>query len=175
VDSTIDDALSRGQAPQAAPLTLGLLSDGGDAQVRRAARDGVVTLSELRGRPIVLNFWASWCKPCAVEAPALAKAAEQHEDALFLGVDVQDIRADAREFLRKYGLHYPSVRDGSKETMLEWGVTGLPETFFLTADLRVAGHVVGALGEEQLAAGIAAARAGKPLRTQQGGEFRDVQ
>jgi cytochrome c biogenesis protein CcmG/thiol:disulfide interchange protein DsbE len=171
VDSTIDDALSRGQSPPAQPLTLGVLDDGGDAQVKRAlADDRLVSLDELRGRPIVLNFWASWCDPCAVEAPDLAKAAEAHDDVLFLGVDVQDVRADGREFLREFGLDYPSVRDGTKDTMREWGVTGLPETFFLTADGNVAFHVVGVAEARQLEQGIAAARSGDSRGPQQGGE-----
>ena len=174
VDSSIDSALERGEAPPAQPLSLGLLDDGGDPQVSRAARDGLVSLEELRGRPIVLNFWASWCDPCAVEAPDLARAAEREEDVLFLGVDVQDIRSDAREFLREFGLDYPSVRDGTKETMREWGVTGLPETFFITSDGRVAGHVVGVAESQQLADGIAAARSGRPTGLRQGGEQRGL-
>jgi cytochrome c biogenesis protein CcmG/thiol:disulfide interchange protein DsbE len=174
VDSTIDSALARGEAPPAQPLALGLLSDGGDAAVRRAAADGTVDLRELRGRPIVLNFWASWCDPCAIEAPDLVKAAEENEDVLFLGVDVQDIRGDAREFMREFGMEYPSVRDGTKDTMREWGVTGLPETYFITAEGNVAAHVVGVVRPEQLEQGIEAARSGNASDAQQGGQRRDV-
>ena len=174
VDSTIDSALARGEAPPAQPLALGLLDDGGDPAVKRAAADGTVELSELRGRPIVLNFWASWCDPCAVEAPDLVNAAQENDEVLFLGVDVQDIRGDAREFMREYGMSYPSVRDGSKDTMREWGVTGLPETYFLTAEGNVAAHVVGVVSPEQLEQGIAAARSGKASDAEQGGERRQV-
>jgi cytochrome c biogenesis protein CcmG/thiol:disulfide interchange protein DsbE len=174
VDSTIDSALARGEAPPAQPLRLGLLQDGGDAAVKRAAQDGTVELEELRGRAIVLNFWASWCDPCAIEAPDLVRGAKANPDVLFLGVDVQDIRGDAREFARKYAMSYPSVRDGAKDTMREWGVTGLPETYFLTKDGRVAAHVVGVVDPAQLAEGIAAAESGRAIDAEQGGERRDV-
>jgi cytochrome c biogenesis protein CcmG, thiol:disulfide interchange protein DsbE len=174
VDSTIDSALARGEAPPAQPLALGLLEDGGDPAVKRAAADGTVDLTELRGRPIVLNFWASWCDPCAVEAPDLVNAAQENDEVLFLGVDVQDIRGDAREFMREYGMSYPSVRDGSKDTMREWGVTGLPETYFLTAEGNVAAHVVGVVSPAQLEQGIAAAKSGKASDAEQGGERRQV-
>jgi cytochrome c biogenesis protein CcmG/thiol:disulfide interchange protein DsbE len=174
VDSTIDSALARGEAPPAQPLALGLLEDGGDPAVKRAAADGTVDLTELRGRPIVLNFWASWCDPCAIEAPDLVNAAQENDEVLFLGVDVQDIRGDAREFMREYGMSYPSVRDGSKDTMREWGVTGLPETYFLTAEGNVAAHVVGVVSPEQLEQGIVAAKSGKASDAEQGGERRQV-
>lgn len=175
VDSTIDSALAQGEAPPAAPLSLDLLEDAGEAEVARAAADGKVTLEELEGQPIVLNFWASWCDPCAVETPDLVEAAEANPDVLFLGVNVQDIRGDAREFIEEFGMNYPSVRDGSKETMRDWGVSGLPETYFLTEDGRVAAHVVGVVSPEQLEQGIAAAEAGQPLGAERGGESRSVE
>lgn len=174
VDSTIDSALARGEAPPAQPLNLDLLESAGDEPVELAASDGKVSLDELRGRPIVLNFWASWCDPCALETPDLVEAAEANRDVLFLGVNVQDIRGDAREFIEEFEMDYPSVRDGSKETMRDWGVTGLPETYFITDDGRVAAHVVGVVGPEQLDAGIEAARSGRPVGAEEGGERRDV-
>jgi thiol-disulfide isomerase/thioredoxin len=62
-----------------------------------------VALRSLRGRPVVLNFWASWCIPCAHEAPRLVAAAKVHESrVLFMGVDVKDFSSDARKFLRRF-------------------------------------------------------------------------
>ncbi len=82
-------------------------------RARPALADGEVALAELRGTPVVLNFWASWCIPCREEAPHLAAAARAHRrDVAFLGLDVQDLTGDARGFLRKLRVPYPSVRDG---------------------------------------------------------------
>lgn len=122
---------------------------------RRSLRDGQLRLSELRGHPIVLNFWASWCIPCKAEAPRLAASANQHHGrVLFLGVDIQDFKSDARAFLRRSHANYPSVRDGGSATYNDYGLTGLPETFFIDADGRVAAHSVGEVSRSELEAGI---------------------
>ena len=165
-NSTIDDALSRGEAVPAPGFTLAALADGRDAGAAwsQAAADGAVSLSELRGTPLVLNFWASWCDPCRAEAKVLERAWKQQSggDVLFLGLDAQDAREDARDFIAQFGLTFPHVRDPGNDTQREWGVTGLPETYFIAADGRVVGHVIGTVDDEQLRDGIAAAKAGRP-------------
>jgi cytochrome c biogenesis protein CcmG/thiol:disulfide interchange protein DsbE len=174
-DRTIDDALSDGIAVAAPALELPPLSGpDGPAAWRDAARDGSVALAELRGSPIVVNFWASWCDPCAAEAEVLERGwrAARADGVLFLGVDTQDNREDARDFIAQFGLTFPHVRSSGRETDREWGVTGLPETFFVDADGRVAGHVIGTVDDAQLAQGIAAARAGRPRGAARGGERR---
>ena len=149
-DRTIDDALSRGEAVAPPGFTLAALAQGspsGAAQAawQRAARDGKVSLDELRGTPLVLNFWASWCDPCRAEAERLERAWQDsgRDEVLFLGLDAQDAREDARDFISQFGLTFPHVRDPGNDTQRAWGVTGLPETFFLAADGRVVGHVIG--------------------------------
>jgi cytochrome c biogenesis protein CcmG/thiol:disulfide interchange protein DsbE len=178
-DRTIDDALSRGEAVAPPGFSLATLAGGepsGGAAMAwsRASRDGEVALDELRGTPVVLNFWASWCDPCRAEAELLERGWRDagRGDVLFLGLDAQDASEDARDFIGQFGLTFPHVRDPSNDTSREWGVTGLPETFFLGADGLVVGHVIGSVSAEQLRAGVAAARAGRPQSVARGGEQR---
>jgi cytochrome c biogenesis protein CcmG/thiol:disulfide interchange protein DsbE len=112
---------------------------------------GSLSLAELEGRPVVLNFWASWCAPCRDEAPMLVRAHEEHGDAIsFVGVDIRDGRTDALEFEKSYGMEYPSVRDESLEIFDDYGLTGQPETFFIDAEGVIVDHVPGALTEDLL-------------------------
>jgi cytochrome c biogenesis protein CcmG/thiol:disulfide interchange protein DsbE len=173
-NSSIDDSLSRGQAITPPGFDLARLADGRDAPAawQRASADGRVTLDELRGTPLVLNFWASWCDPCRAEAKVLERGYEQSDGVLFLGLDAQDAREDARDFIGQFGLSFPHVRDPGNETQRAWGVTGLPETYFIAADGRVVGHVIGTVDDGQLRDGVAAARAGRPQSADQGGEQR---
>jgi cytochrome c biogenesis protein CcmG/thiol:disulfide interchange protein DsbE len=175
-NSTIDDALSRGEAVPAPSFTLSALADGQDAggAWSRAAADGDVSLSELRGTPLVLNFWASWCDPCRAEAKVLEAAWKQQSGVLFLGLDVQDAREDARDFIDQFGLTFPHVRDPGNDTQRAWGVTGLPETYFIDAQGRVVGHVIGTVDEAMLREGVAAAEAGRPAGAEEGGDQRPV-
>ncbi len=124
--------------------------------VRAALADGRVSVHELGGYPVVLNFWASWCIPCKTEAPRLAAAAKAHKgEVIFLGIDVQDFKSDARRFLTKYKANYVSVRDGGDSTYSAYGLTGLPETYYLDAQGRIVAHDIGQLSREDLETGIA--------------------
>lgn len=92
-----------------------------------------VRLADFAGRPVVVNFWASWCVPCREEAPVLQQTYERYrgQGLVVLGIDVNDFREDARRFMRKYGMTYPVVYDGKGSTIGKWGVRGFPETFFV--------------------------------------------
>ena len=125
------------------------------ADLRPALDDGRVTSSELRGRPFVVNFWASWCRPCKAEAPRLAAAARTHAgEVVFLGVDVQDFTSDARRFSREVDAPYVSVRDGGNKTYADYGLTGVPETYYVDARGRILGHTVGEVSAAELATEI---------------------
>ncbi|HEX2051903.1 MAG TPA: TlpA disulfide reductase family protein [Actinomycetota bacterium] len=112
---------------------------------------GELGLEELRGKPVVLNFWASWCVPCEDEAPMLRRAHRRYGDRVaFVGVDVRDARSDALAFVERYGLTYPSVRDERQEIYRDYGLTGQPETFFIDADGTIVEHVNGPLTDAGL-------------------------
>lgn len=89
-----------------------------------------------RGTPLVVNFWASWCVPaCWNEAPRLEAAWRKYQgQILMVGVNFQDEEADANAFLDRFGKTYPSVQDRNGAVGIEWGVFGVPETFFIRGD-----------------------------------------
>jgi cytochrome c biogenesis protein CcmG/thiol:disulfide interchange protein DsbE len=90
------------------------------------------------GRPAVVNFWASWCGPCADEAPVLQDAARRYGDRItFVGIDVQDLDADAQAFLRKYGITYTNGSGNAGPISVQYGMRGVPETYFIASDGRL--------------------------------------
>jgi cytochrome c biogenesis protein CcmG/thiol:disulfide interchange protein DsbE len=129
-----------------------------DIQVRPATdfivpqlSGGTFRLSEQRGHPVVVNFWASWCPPCQDEARAFESAWQVYRGrgVVFLGIDVWDKDADARAFINQFGLTYPNGLDTSATTV-EYGVTGIPETFAIDSQGRVIRHWVGPMDAVQL-------------------------
>jgi cytochrome c biogenesis protein CcmG/thiol:disulfide interchange protein DsbE len=105
---------------------------------------GSLALGDLRGKPVVLNFWASWCGPCRDEAPMLNAAARRYEGRVnIVGVNIKDSRTDALEFARRYGYAFPSVVDSDGRIFDDYGLTGQPETFVIDAQGRVFQHVQG--------------------------------
>jgi cytochrome c biogenesis protein CcmG/thiol:disulfide interchange protein DsbE len=128
------------------------------ASARTSLTNRRVSLLELRGTPVVVNFWASWCIPCGREAPRLNASASAHRgEILFLGIDVKDFSSDARKFLRKHKVNYVSVRDGGGGVYGDYGLTGLPETYFLDRRGRIVAHVIGEISREQIEDGVQAA------------------
>jgi cytochrome c biogenesis protein CcmG/thiol:disulfide interchange protein DsbE len=123
--------------------------------LNRIDRPGKLQLASLRGKVVVLNFWASWCYPCKQEAPALAAAAKRWRGrVVVLGVDVNDFVGDARRFARKYGLNYPLVHDNHNVTSPKYGLTGLPETFFIDRRGKVVEHVPGEVRAAEIRDGV---------------------
>lgn len=110
-----------------------------------------------RGRPIVLNLWASWCGPCEAEAPLLRRASENAGDkVVFIGVDVRDARRAAAEFLDRHGIKFLNVADPAGATEVATRTRGLPTTLLIDRRGRVTATVTGALSEQQLAAHLRA-------------------
>lgn len=92
-----------------------------------------LSLEDLRGRVVVLNFWASWCVPCRVEHPALLQAHNTYDpaEALVVGVVYQDSRRNAQRFLDRFGGGWASVLDPGTRVAIDFGVYGVPETFVI--------------------------------------------
>lgn len=177
-DTGIDDSLARQEKPAAPGFELPVLHRGARlaARLRGPMADGNVALDELRGRPVVLNFWASWCIPCQEEAPLLERAwrRSRRDGVLFVGLNMQDATEDARKFIAQFDNSYLNIKDKGNDVAREYGVTGLPETFFITGRGEIVGHVIGVVSEQQLRAGIDAARAGRTMGPDTGGETRPL-
>jgi cytochrome c biogenesis protein CcmG, thiol:disulfide interchange protein DsbE len=181
--TSIDDALSRGQTTIAPSFRLAVLQAGSlgmplEPKVAGVFRKRTVALSDLRGTPVVLNFWASWCVPCQEEASTSERAWRQQargRGVLFLGLDMQDVTTDAHSFIRHYAIDYPNVRDPSNDVARIFGVTGVPETFFIGSGGQIVGHIIGASSIAQLTDGINAALAGHVQHARKGGEQRPLQ
>ena len=107
----------------------------------------VVRLSDFRGQPVVINFWASWCAPCRAEAPTLEETHQRYADrgVVILGINLWDSEEAAAEFRKVFGQTYPSGPDPNGKIAIEYGVSGIPETFFITPDGNVAAKFVGPL------------------------------
>jgi cytochrome c biogenesis protein CcmG/thiol:disulfide interchange protein DsbE len=139
--TTIDDALAAGSRPPAPDITLPVLVSGpGLPPVGQDA-----SLSDLRGKVVLLNLWASWCGPCKDEAPVLERIWNRYKDrgVVVLGIDIQDLTADALAFIEEYGLTYPSLRDGSDDSKTSLEATGVPETYLIDRKGRIALHLAG--------------------------------
>jgi cytochrome c biogenesis protein CcmG/thiol:disulfide interchange protein DsbE len=114
--------------------------------LRRLDTNGTLALASLRGKPVVLNFWASWCVPCKGEAKMLEDAWQRYrsQGVVFVGIDWHDVKSDARRFLDHHGVTYPTVLDGSGSITDRYGVVGVPETYFIDRRGRLVGeHIVG--------------------------------
>jgi len=110
-----------------------------------------VSLESLRGKVVMLNFWASWCVPaCYDEAPALERTWLQYKDkgVMVVGVDIQDREEAAKKFLAQFGHSFPNAPDPAGRVAVDYGVYGVPETFFIDRKGRVRFKQVGALTDE---------------------------
>jgi cytochrome c biogenesis protein CcmG, thiol:disulfide interchange protein DsbE len=154
--------LGRGQATRPQPLTPpSSISTAAKAYppgtpapaLRLPGLDGrPVDLAALRGRPVVVNFWATWCEPCVREFPLLGQAAATHRpDRLaVVGVLTNDRPAAARAFVRRHHATWPVGIDPNATTAGRWGAVGLPHTYFVRADGTLASHQLGELTRDAL-------------------------
>lgn len=127
---------------KAAPeCTLKALTDGGES----------VSLDQLKGRPVVLNFWATWCYPCEAEHGVLQSAARSYADQVhFVGVIYQDEPTRVSTYLKQRGGAYPQLIDNASRCAIDFGVAGVPETFFIDETGRIIDKHVGPLTPDAL-------------------------
>jgi cytochrome c biogenesis protein CcmG/thiol:disulfide interchange protein DsbE len=118
-----------------------------------------MSLAALRGRPVVVNFWASWCAPCDEEHPVLTQAARSLAgDVHFVGVVYEDTEPNAAAYLKQRGSAFPSLVDPGSRTAIAYGVFGVPETYFIDAQGTIVSKFVGPLRPETLEALVEKAR-----------------
>jgi cytochrome c biogenesis protein CcmG/thiol:disulfide interchange protein DsbE len=147
---TLDEQVARAQLPSApdAGQALPVLSGAGRG-----------SLASLRGKVVVLNFWASWCEPCQVEAPLLERAQSRLErsGATVLGVTYLDASPDSQRFARHYHLTYPNLRDNSGSFAHAYGTDQLPESFIIDRQGRIAAISRGEIDQAFLKRAVALA------------------
>jgi len=127
---TLDELVASGHYPKAPNASTRLPVLGGD---------GESTLASLRGKVVVLNFWASWCQPCEQEAPLLERTQSKLDriDGTVLGVTYLDATPDSRSFVRRYHLSYPNLRDNTGSFAHSYGTDQLPESFVIDRRGRI--------------------------------------
>jgi cytochrome c biogenesis protein CcmG/thiol:disulfide interchange protein DsbE len=139
----------------ATSFTKGQRTKPADFDLDRLAAPGSLKLSSLRGKVVVVNFWASWCVPCKSEAPRFQSAFERYKDRVeFVGVDTSDYSGDAGQFLERYGVTYPNVRDPDRSVLGKYGGMPIPRTFVISPDWQVTGYIFGEARSEEIESAI---------------------
>ena len=140
-DTSIDDAISKGKRVAAPTARLPVLGAGGER-----------SLADYKGKVVVLNFWASWCRPCTEELPLLERThrAISGRNALVLGANYQDVSTSALDFVRRFKLTYPSLRDRDGEFADRYGSRAFPETFVVDRRGRIAAQRRGPVDQKWL-------------------------
>ena len=135
-----------------------------------------LSLTDLRGKVVFLNFWASWCPPCRAEARDLEAAWKGYKDKniVFLGIDMQDTEKDALAYIEEFQITYPNGRDASGKISIDYGVWGIPETFFIDPEGRITYKHVGGLGSPIIVSKLDEARRGLVSTKEGKGAYQSI-
>ena len=113
------------------PATAAVVGRPAPAFQLQSLAGGAVSLADYKGRPVIVNFWATWCEPCKQEMPALQAESDGTPDLVVLGVDNVESAVKVRPFVDQLGLHFPILLDQDGSVVERYQVTGLPTTFFI--------------------------------------------
>jgi cytochrome c biogenesis protein CcmG/thiol:disulfide interchange protein DsbE len=143
----INTNATRPEVGQAAPDFDVEFFDGYEWETRPVA-----SLEEMRGRPVVLNFWASWCVECRYETDVLEQAWRQYRDqgAVFLGVAYADVEPNSIAYMEEFGVTFPHAPDLGTDISQEYEITGVPETFFIDRDGVIRHVQIGPLNQQTM-------------------------
>lgn len=151
---------------QPAPeFTLGIMAEADSLDRGNGGNGDTVRLAELRGSVVIVNFWASWCLACREEHRALSETAEQYRErgVQFLGVLYKDVPRDARAWIaRMGGQSYPTLLDPRARVAIDFGLYGVPETYFIDAAGVIAAKHIGPISAATLASRIDSLLANPP-------------
>jgi cytochrome c biogenesis protein CcmG/thiol:disulfide interchange protein DsbE len=150
--------LTPAQQTPADPL-LGHVAPGFSlATVDSAAGKRELALADFAGKPVVINFWATWCDPCKEEMPLLEttwkKLQAEGKDVVFLGIDFQESSSDVAPFLQQYGITYPVLLDANGFAANKYRIASLPDTFFISRQGKIVSKVLQQLTDQALTKGL---------------------
>ena len=137
---------------------------------------GKLSLADLRGKVVFLNFWASWCPPCRSEAKEMEQTWQRlkSDNVVFVGVQIQDTEENGRAFIKEFNITYPTGLDVSGRIAIDYGVWGIPETFFIDAEGRITYKHVGGISPAIIIAKVGEARQGIVSAKEGKGDYQSI-
>lgn len=146
---------SFGSDPRAVPFMLSG-KPAPEFSIKRLDTGELVKLADFKGKPIVLNFWATWCGPCAMEHPVLEWGAKRWKgEVTFLGIVFEDSEQNTKDFLTRKGWSLTQLFDVKSTVAVDYGVAGVPETYFISRSGTIVGKIAAPLDQQMLASGVA--------------------